>query len=524
MSQNISRRTFVSATASGAIAGAALVGTALASEATAPADFDEEFDIIVVGAGIAGTAAAITVALEGNGASCLLLEKGDTPGGCSPFCGGGAICTDDPEALAVYLKDCSGEFGPDSTFIEAYAQGFAENWPWLQTFVPAELLDLTVPMADSSIEYPEYGTGQDVINHMHMLDPEDTSKNNYTHRMFLSKVAELSDIIDYRTETPALDLITDEAGSVVGVVTDGSRIKANKGVILACGGFENDPEMLECFLQSGSAKSGASYLNTGDGIKMAMKLGAKLWHMSGWAGAWMAPRDLEDSRFLFEPLALARQKLKGHGITVAVNGRRFYMDFDGHNVKDADENAKFPTMEQHVGFRHGHTQFGGEWPNLPMPARGWYVFDANGLAAGALGTDYDGDPVADGWAYRANSIEELAAMIEVPADELVDTVAVWNSFCEQGKDVAFHRPVSTLEAVSTAPYYAVLCCPTFLNTDGGPQRNADGQVLKLDGEPIPGLYTAGELGSFWGHHYQGAGNVGECLLSARFAVRHALNR
>ena len=519
MNPSISRRNLIAATAVAATA----VGTNAALADEIGEAFDEEFDIIVVGAGIAGTAAAITCALEGNGATCLLLEKGDTPGGCSPFCGGGAICTEDPEALAVYLKDLSGDFGPGDEFIAAYARGFAENWPWLQSFVPAELLDLKVPMADGSIEYQEFGTGQGVINHMHMLDPE-TGTNNYTHRMFLAKLDELANVVDYRTETPALDLIADETGAVVGVVTEGGRIKANKGVILACGGFENDPEMLECFLQSGSAKSSAAYLNTGDGIKMAQKLGAKLWHMSGWAGAWMAPRDLEDSYFLFEPLALARQKLKGHGITVAVNGRRFYMDFDGHNVKDADENAKFPGMEQHVGFRHGHTQFGGEWPNLPMPARGWYIFDANGLAAGALGEGYEGDPVADGMAYRADSIEELAEAIGVPADELVETVQVWNGFCADGKDVAFHRPVSTLAAIDTAPYYATLCCPTFLNTDGGPQRNADGQVLKIDGDPIDGLYTAGELGSFWGHYYQGAGNVGECLLSARFAVRHALAR
>lgn len=236
----------------------------------------------------------------------------------------------------------------------------------------------------------------------------------------------------------------------------------------------------------------------------------------------MSPINLETGNFLLVGVNVARQKIKQYGITVAENGRRYYMDFDGHNVKDLADYDRYPTMDRHVGSRHGHMQFGGDWPNLPMPTTSWFVFDSAGLASGAMGTDFKGDPVADKWAYTADTIEELAAQMGVPADELDRTVSQWNVWCQQGDDLAFYRPQSTLNPVSTPPYYAMKCNSAFLNTDGGAARNENCQIVTPDGDPIPGLYGAGEFGSFWGHYYQGAGNVGECLVSGRIAARHAL--
>ena len=194
----------------------------------------------------------------------------------------------------------------------------------------------------------------------------------------------------------------------------------------------------------------------------------------------------------------------------------------GTTSSDLDDYDRYPTMDRHVGSRHGHMQFGGEWPNLPLPSSGWFVFDAEGLAAGAMGTSFEGDPVADGWAYAADTIEELAEQMGVPTDELVRTVDQWNTWCEQGDDLAFYRPQSTLQPVATAPFYAMRCKSTFLNTDGGARRNESCQIVDTNGNPIPGLYGVGEFGSFWGHFYQGAGNVGECLVSGRIAARHIL--
>ena len=82
--------------------------------------------------------------------------------------------------------------------------------------------------------------------------------------------------------------------------------------------------------------------------------------------------------------------------------------------------------------------------------------------------------------------------------------------------------LTTLTPISTAPFYALHCSATMLNTDGGPRRSPKGEILDLDGEPIPGLSSAGEFGSLWCNMYNGGGNLGECLAFGRISVRNCL--
>ena len=169
-------------------------------------------------------------------------------------------------------------------------------------------------------------------------------------------------------------------------------------------------------------------------------------------------------------------------------------------------------LSLHYGCRHGHQNFGGEWKMLPLPDKQWFVYDSEGKRYGAyMGKDVANntlqnqtekteidpaiDAVADGYALTADTIEELAALMEVPVDELVNTVNVWNASCENGVDEQFHRPSDQLAPVSTPPFYAIPCIPEILNTDGGPRRNEKAQILDVDGEPIPNLYSSGEFGS-----------------------------
>lgn len=530
MSKELSRRSFVRAAAMGA-AGLAVAGAAGCSPAggetdarnAGDAEFDEEFDVVVVGAGLAGAACALTVADEGDGASCVLLEKGQTPGGNSPFCDNAALYSDDVDAIEAHLKDLSGKFAPSDEMIRAYAEGFVENRAWVQSFGVGDEHVKAALQEPSLLEYEEFGSDGGSLYVMRLLDPQDEENDKYMHPFLLAQAQERG--VEYRPGSPVEDLVQEEGtGRVIGVVSDGKSIRARKGVVLALGGFENNPEMLECYVQCGGALPAAATLNTGDGIAMCQKVGAKLWHMSGWAGAWMAPVSLDGETFLIPGVGVARQKIKQWGITVANNGRRYYMDFDGHNIKDLDDYARYPTMDRHVGSRHGHMQFGGEWPNLPMPTTSWFVFDSAGLQSGALGESFEGDPVADGWCVSSDSVQGLAEAMGVPSDELVRTVDQWNVWCEQGDDLAFYRPQSTLHPIATPPFYAVRCNSTFLNTDGGAERNEHCQIVDPDGAPIEGLYGIGEFGSFWGHYYQGAGNVGECLVSGRIAARHILGQ
>ena len=231
-----------------------------------------------------------------------------------------------------------------------------------------------------------------------------------------------------------------------------------------------------------------------------------------------------------------RSLKKALGIVVGVNGRRFYQEWEGTTMFTKGEEGP---LSLHYGCRHGHQNFGGEWKMLPLPDKQWFVYDSEGKRFGAyMGKDVINntlqnqtekteidptiDAVADGYALTADTIEELAALMEVPVDELVNTVNVWNASCEKGVDEQFHRPSDQMAPVSTPPFFAIPCIPEILNTDGGPRRNEKAQILDVDGEPIPNLYSSGEFGSIWAAKYQGSGNITECMVFGRIAARELI--
>lgn len=557
-----SRRSFIK-TAGVVIAGAAAAGMAgcapqkMASTNSSAAtldeiQWDEEFDAIVIGGGVAGQSAAITIATEGNGESVLLLEKGPQPSGNSPFALGVGIWTDDREKFRAYFSNMQGDYNriPEDV-IDAYVDGVMENKDWLESIGAADnylwVTECGAPTADGvGGEYPELGGG-DSIGWLGVGMAEDAPKDadHICMWMWNSKLhGDLADKIDTRTNMPVTALVQDpDTKTIVGVIagegSDETYIKANKGVVMALGGFESNPEMMQDYLDCGAGVPGAGQMNTGDGITMCYKINADMWHMNSVAGFWMFGRDLEDTASTCNILQKYPSP-KEFGITVGTNGRRFYQDWDGYmcnpgyelnpDYNNVEEGRKL--MRTHVGSRHGHMQFGGEWPHLPMPEKGWFIFDQNGLMhndeglGGALGANVDPsdtETVAK-LAYKADTIEELAGMIDVPTEELVKTVERWNRYVAEGEDEAFYRPAEFMHPLDTPPFYAQLVRPHFLNTDGGPKRSAKGEVLDTDGQPIPGLYAAGEFGSVWSHYYQGAGNIAECMIFGRICARSIIEK
>ena len=525
--KNRSRRDFVKLGMAGVFATAGMAGLAGCSspekgDDAANADetaiaWDEETDVLVVGSGMAGLAAAVTVATEGGGATCLLLEKGKSElgGGNSQFSSGYVLWTEDPENFLKYMKELRGGFTatPDDV-LEAYVEGIAENLEWVES-LGADTSDMISGAVDGNPGEFEFSDTSSSIRY----DQENSKSYTHVCQLLGAAIKDHSDVITQKTEAPLVSLIQDPSSKAVvgGVYEEKGKtinVKANKGVVMCTGGFENDPVMLQDYVSVTQSHPVAGVCNTGDGHRICMKLGADFWHMNALAGMWTNGVAIDGSDF-----ASYRSMHKELGITIGVNGRRYYMDWDGCTTYEAQEMGTDESI--HVGMRHGHTQFGGEWPHLPQPATSWFVFDADAQKSGAYayGT---GDPVADGFGYSASSIEELAAMIEVPEDELSMTVERWNQCCEAGEDVYFHRPASTLTPIEAAPFYAVKCEPEILNTDGGPRRSAKGEVLDVDGNPIPGLYAAGEFGSIWSNYYQGGGNLGECCAFGRISVRNIL--
>jgi succinate dehydrogenase/fumarate reductase flavoprotein subunit len=127
-----------------------------------------------------------------------------------------------------------------------------------------------------------------------------------------------------------------------------------------------------------------------------------------------------------------------------------------------------------------------------------------------------------GWIKLGYTIKELASILGMEPQKLIETVNNYNSYCEHGQDAEYHRGPNTLIPLDTPPYYAVQLWPGGPNTQGGPRRNAKAQVIRADSCPIPRLYSAGELGSIYGMLYPaGGGNIAECIAFGRIAGENA---
>jgi len=399
--------------------------------------------------------------------------------------------------------------------IKTYVENAIENRDWIQ-----QMGGETVPPAFIDICYPPIpsGTGAwwpNVVasEFINGLEVKGESKR-LAERLWkvLSTNVESRDI-RVMTGTPAKELITNGEGEVVGIIAErqGERIslKAKRAVILTCGGFEYDEAMKESFLPCGPFYAFGNPGNTGDGIRMAQKVGAELWHMTiveGYLG-FKAPE--------YEA-AFSIRMLGEEFIYVDRYGKRF-----------ADETS----LELHDSWR-AVSPFDSRslcYPRIPAYA----IFDDVLRRKGPLhqgGSEYNRDyewsldnskEVAKGWIKRGKTIRELARQISVDESILEDTLTKYNECCKLGSDPDFGRSKETLVPIESPPYYAIELWPCLLNTQGGPRRDREARILDHEGKPIPRLYSAGELGSLWGLLYEGGGNITECLAFGRVAGRNA---
>ena len=474
-----------------------------------------EADVVVVGFGAAGVAAAVT-AFE-LGAEVLILEKAPEgqEGGNTRVAAQGYLNTSSAKKAAAYLKALSGPYPVPDGMIRAWSEEMCLNNDWLAGLGGDPQEHQHQPVG---IEFPDL-PGADCVHKFH-----DGPTYGYSHtwKLFERLVKERPIRICY--ETPGRELIQDgTTGEILGVrARRGEKslcVKALKAVVLTCGGFENNPDMIRKYL-SGMPycyPSGSPY-NEGDGISMALAVGANLWHMNSYAGPSMALK-VPEFPTTFSMQALHFSKIVAGGmIVVGPDGKRF-----------ADE--KFKT-------RHGKVPARGTWRPLPTPCPMHMVFDHTLMASGPL---YDKTPshgwmqiigrydwsednraeLAKGWIKTADTLAELGPAIGLEAERLGETVGRWNAQAAAGEDEDFRRNLM-LTPLDGGPYYAVELSPSMLNTQGGPERNEKGQIVRPDGTPIPRLYSAGELGSIYSYLYQGTGNIGECLAFGRISGRNAV--
>ena len=456
--------------------------------------WDLTYDVVVAGYGAGGATAAI--AASDAGASVLLLEKAPKgeEGGNSKFAGQDVMGPTDYDKGLAYYKALRGLFttSVSDSMLETFVREAVANPQYLQ--------DLGAKYDEFWIkawpEFPEF-EGSDSI---YTWIVGGQSFQGTLYKLLQDNVA--SRDIDVLYEAPAQHLIQDPFTKVVLGVQfekDGRKVnaRAKNGVVLATGGFEANTEMIQNYLQQPYVYVVAARYNTGDGIKMAQEVGADLWHMSNSAGftwGFMAP----GAQTAVRSLTLT------NGIIVGPTGQRF--------------------MDETTSLRHGKMNYGGRWVSMITPLPAYFVCDQNGIKAAPLSRSWsegNAEEIEKGWIVKADTIEELAAKIGVDPAVLTATLEKYNGFCDAGEDLQYGRPAEKLVKVSEGPFYAMEIGPCMLNTQGGPKRNEQAQILDVNGNPIPHLYSTGEMGAVFADMYNGGGNLGECVAFGRIAGTNA---
>lgn len=486
---------------------------------------EKEYDLIVVGSGGAGSAAAIEA--TDRGASVIVLEKADHAGGSTHYSGGTIRLIADPEGAVEHYLALSQGATPREP-IEAFVKGLGEIKEWIAAHGGVLVEDeYQVAREDSEIAqrrvFPAGRVGSAFPNFPHS---DSLGLRNHVQPKRPDRIfgAAMWDFLRGALEASGVPLVTGArvtgvlqdtpGGTVHGVTVDTPdgpvQVKSKRGVVLANGGFAWDPEMQVQYFGIPMPAMSPAHRNTGDGVRIAEAAGADLWHMTATSTTIGYSFDEATAAFPCE--------IVDYGfVLVDQNARRY---------------ARETMMETH-SFTHSmlhQDPLTGIFDRIPS----YIIVDEKTRLAGPLSvagslgfnrrypwSDDNSAEIDRGWFTKADSIEELAEKLGLPAATLKETVDRYNELSRAGKDDEFGRPASETVPIDTAPFYAAPVRPTLLNTQGGPRRNEHSEVLNPSGQPIPGLYSAGELGSIWHRLYPGGGNVSEALVSGRIAAQRA---
>lgn len=325
--------------------------------------------------------------------------------------------------------------------------------------------------------------------------------------------------------------IVTEHDRVVGALVekDGTllRIQARKGLLLAAGGFEKNAEMRQRYQQAptGTGWTGGSPFNTGDTTALGVAVGASLDLMDD---AWWCPCMVAPYPDWSPAWIMIFEKNMPGSILVNKSGKRFMNEAAPYNdVVKCMYRANMP-----------------EAPAIPA----FFIFDGRYRKKYACGPMLPSavvpDPLLprqlrDAFYRKDATLEGLARKIGVDADGLVNTVRRFNRFAATGRDLDFGRgkslqdlyyaghntlPNPTLGPIERSPFYAVEVYPGDLGTKGGFRTDAQARVLTSRGEPIAGLYAAGNCSAaVMGRTYPGAGaTIGPAMTFGFIAAQHAL--
>ena len=526
-------------------------------------DWNEQFDVVVVGAGAGGIVAAITAA--NKGLKTVLIEKGTTWGGSSALSGGGlwipnnhvskkAGLQDSEEEALLYMDTIITHDGPGATrerkiayiknghvmvkFLEdlgmkwVAGQHYPDYYPEqpggkigrsiegaifdarklgaLERTLRAGEIEPPIPLLSGKVaSLPKAFTNAKDFNAVvgmfangfkHKVKGEHAISIGAGLVAALLKIA-LEQGVKLRLETPLKDIIFEDE-KVVGIEVEHKGERSfiqSKAVILASGGFERNPELRKKYHNVGIDWTSASPDNTGDILLIAQKYGFDTDLLDD---AWWGPATLDqDGARKF----LVYERSMPHSLIVDQDGKRYFNESEsytdaGHAILERQEQTGKAIPS---------------WLIMESRNRNKYIFGS------MLPRMTPKDAIDKGFIKKAETIEQLAQICGIDVEGLRETITRFNGFVDKGVDEDFGRGNSAydnyygdptyknpnLGKIEKPPYYAVKIFPGDLGTKGGIVTNEYGQALK-DGEVVEGLYATGNCSaSVMGRVYAGPGST-----------------
>ena len=470
-------------------------GPADAAVRRLPKKWDESIDVVIVGSGFAGLAAAAEAV--GQGSKVVILEKMPTYGGNSIINGGVLNAWDDKTHLRKQLN--LGEDSPQLFSNDVLKGGDFYNYPELVNIMvkgsPGAvdwLMDdgakfrNTLPRMGGSSAYRSYmaveGVGRGFTEPMRNIAEKKGAK--------------------IRLGTQVTWIWRKDADSpIVGVeVTRDkkkSNIKIRKALILASGGFSRDIKMRTTFNPSLGPEYNCTNQPgaTGEMIRYAQAVGAEAIQM---AFIQLYPCAEPESGMLDTP-AVYPYTGTGYGlIYVNKTGKRFISELERRDVVSMAQIKS--------GSKPTYSILNDEvFQKLVVPKEEL----EKGIAKGRI--------------IKADTLAELAGKLGIPADALQETVNRHNKFLPDGKDLDFNKPITkNMIPLVKGPFYGIAQWPSIHHCMGGLRINTSAQVIDIWGKPIPRLYAAGEVcGGVQGSNRLGGNATTDCIVFGRIAGTNA---
>ncbi len=537
----LSRRSFLSKGAAAGVGAAALTG-ATATDAKAEIKWDHTADVVVIGAGVSGLAAAITA--RDHSASVIAVEenydiggRGILSGGRLHLGGGNAMqqkhgIKDTPDQVyADWVRfDANSARYSDRDLVRVFADENLATYDFLVAN-GVEFIDRMIgPEAASTIPRTFVTVEWHVPSEL--IAPGRNRNGSGLVRRLEASARKKGAQIFLRHKMTKIIREQDNSRRVIGITAmNGSNavnIQARKGIIIATGGHTGnvnfrrtfDPRLTEEYQQACEP-----WVHQGaDGELAAMELGASLWATASQtreAGAAITKTRHIGCRWgysslVYQPESPMFRLARATGLTVEdwqnvifvnQNGKRFWNEADG----------SYNFFAACMAWHGDKSKLNGGGPI-------WAVFDADGAAREKWNTKPPNvDP--DGYFFSADTIAELAGKIRNPHQKqlmsgatLQETVARYNSFVTAGADTDFKKP-TPLYKIEKPPFYAAWSTPILHDTLTGLRSNTNSEVMDIRGEVIQGLYCAGESQGGFAQH-----GLARCLTFGRVAARHAAGR